>query len=284
MTKRKQELGFISDEPIKIVLLGESTTGKSVLFHKLNKLTDPDYQFPKNHCATDNFDFNRITLTTTIGEIIVDLWDTAGQENKGGLLRDAYLKGADGVLLLYDISEHSTIINISKWLDQIKKVFKTLRSINDIDRKKIKDFMSIDKITVENLKNIMCVIENTFDLSYIENMTFDNYKEESRNFIINNKYNNIQLLTKKIETSNNFMDNLVLELEKYIEEQNSKVIKKDMNSITLKFNDREGHYMLLTKRRCKILQEKLNKMSTAGIDSIDINGISIKVKDLDCSL
>jgi DNA mismatch repair protein MutS len=168
------------------------------------------------------------------------------------------------------------IFHLYNTLEQIKTVFRTLRSINDIDRKIIKSKLSIDKIVVEQLKSLMSFIENTFDLSYIENITFTNYKEETRNYIINNKYDNILLLTKKIETSNNFMDNLVLTLEKYIEEQNNKVIKKDSNSITLKFNDREGHYMLLTKRRCKILQEKLNKMS-----SIDINGIQIMIKDLE---
>ena len=35
----------------------------------------------------------------------VDLWDTAGQENRGGKLRDAYLKGADGVLVLTEWDE-----------------------------------------------------------------------------------------------------------------------------------------------------------------------------------
>lgn len=108
--------------PFKIVLLGDGCIGKSTLFHKLSLIKDPAYQFPKTYSATDNFDFNRITLTTNIGTVVIDLWDTAGQENKGGLLRDAYLKGADGVLLLYDISEHSTITNISKWLTQIKNV------------------------------------------------------------------------------------------------------------------------------------------------------------------
>ena len=108
--------------PFKIVLLGDGCIGKSTFFHKLCMIKDKHYQFPKTYSATDNFDFNRITITTNIGNIVIDLWDTAGQENKGGLLRDAYLKGADGVLLLYDISEHSTIINISKWLTQIKNV------------------------------------------------------------------------------------------------------------------------------------------------------------------
>ena len=108
-------------EPKKIVLLGDGCIGKSTLFDKLDKLTDDNYRFPKKYKATDNFDFKRIEIKTSGGIATVDFWDTAGQENRGGLLRDAYLKGADGVLLLYDVTESKTKQNIPKWLDQIKK-------------------------------------------------------------------------------------------------------------------------------------------------------------------
>ena len=109
-------------DPKKIVLLGDGCIGKSTLFDKLNKLTDDNYRFPKKYKATDNFDFKRIEVKTTSGIAVVDFWDTAGQENRGGLLRDAYLKGADGVLLLYDVTEGKTKQNIPKWLEQIKKI------------------------------------------------------------------------------------------------------------------------------------------------------------------
>lgn len=109
-------------EPKKIVLLGDGCIGKSTLFEKLSHLTDPEYTFQKKYKATDNFDFNRLKITTNAGIATIDLWDTAGQETRGGMLRDAYLKGADGVLLLYDVTESSTTENIPKWLDQIKKV------------------------------------------------------------------------------------------------------------------------------------------------------------------
>ncbi len=61
-------------------------------------------------------------MQTNAGTTTIDLWDTAGQENRGGKLRDAYLKGADGVLLLYDVSEKRTIDNVPTWLEQIKTV------------------------------------------------------------------------------------------------------------------------------------------------------------------
>ena len=106
----------------KIVLFGDGCTGKSTMYEKLCNLTNADYKFQKNYSATDNFDFIRIQIKTTIGNISIDLWDTAGQENRGGKLRDAYLKGADGVLLFYDIGEKKSALNIPEWLSDIKKV------------------------------------------------------------------------------------------------------------------------------------------------------------------
>ncbi len=105
----------------KIVLLGDGCTGKSTFFHKLNTMDKPDYKFPKNYKATETFDFNRINLDTNFGKLTIDLWDTAGQETKGSL-RDAYLKGADAVLLLYDVTKPKSIENITKWLEQVKRV------------------------------------------------------------------------------------------------------------------------------------------------------------------
>ena len=123
MKRRYQEtVSNIIGDPKKIVLLGDGCIGKSTFFQKLDQLTDEDYRFSKKYKATDNFDFKRINVKTSIGTIVVDLWDTAGQESRGGLLRDAYLKGADGVLLMYDLTESKTKDNIQKWIEQVKKV------------------------------------------------------------------------------------------------------------------------------------------------------------------
>jgi DNA mismatch repair protein MutS len=163
------------------------------------------------------------------------------------------------------------ISNLYTSLIQISKVFKIL------DKNKILESNKNTNIHIHihtSIQEISDYIEKTFDLSYIELLNYNNYKEETYNYMLNNmELNNI---AKKIETSNNCMDLLVKTLERYIEEINSKVIKKDGCAITLKFNDREGHYMLITKRRCKILKEKLTQ-----INEIDIGGIKIQVKDLE---
>lgn len=120
--KISNEVDSILGTPKKIVLLGDGCIGKSTFFNKLTNLNDENYRFPKKYQATDNFDFDRVNLKVNTGTTTIDLWDTAGQENRGGKLRDAYLKGADGILLLYDVSEKRTIENIPMWLDQIKTV------------------------------------------------------------------------------------------------------------------------------------------------------------------
>ncbi len=74
----------------KIVLFGDGCIGKSTLFHKLNNISNDDYRFPKKYKATEVFDFKRLNIKTNHGNIKMDLWDTAGQENEGGKMRDAY--------------------------------------------------------------------------------------------------------------------------------------------------------------------------------------------------
>ena len=169
----------------------------------------------------------------------------------------------------------SELINLYNSIEQINKVFKIMSGIKD-DRQIIKNNLGIDKEISDKLKQVNSYIKNTFDIEYISSLSFTNYKEEKKNFIINNKYKNLDSLMTDIDICTNFMDNLVSVLEKFIEEQNNKVIKKDCNAITLKNNDRDGHYMLITKRRCKILQDKLNKMN-----KFNVGGIEIKVSDLE---
>ena len=172
------------------------------------------------------------------------------------------------------------LVHLYNSIEQINKVFKIMRGIKDEHRIIIKKNLGIDKDISDKLKQVNNYIKTTFDMDYISGLSFANYKEEKKNFIINDKYNNLNSLMNDIDICTNFMDNLVTTLEKFIEEQNNKVIKKDCNAITLKNNDRDGHYMIITKRRCKILQDKLNKMTKFNVGGIEINVKDLEFKDL----
>ena len=70
---------------------------------------------------------------------------------------------------------------------------------------------------------------------------------------------------------------LVSELEKLIEEK-AYFSNNGKSLINLKYNERDGHYLLITTRRYKLLTKKLNKMKKIAVGSI-----KILITDLVCS-
>jgi Ras-related protein Rab-1A len=193
----------------KIVLFGDGCTGKSTMYNKIRDNKNDDYTFDKRYKATDEFNFTRIEINTSIGEVTIDLWDTAGQENKGGKLRDAYLKGADGVLLLYDVSEKKSATNIPEWLTQIKHIAPRVPvavvgnksdKLNDLDQcesVKLRDCNLQRDLGHSLVKNFLISVKN--DTHIVSNSSFWSSKVTFEveqgcliglEYILSNLYNN----------------------------------------------------------------------------------------------
>jgi small GTP-binding protein len=75
----------------------------------------------------------RPTLISTVGvnfknkrtliegeSVIVQVWDTAGQPEFHTITK-SYYKGANGIMLLYDVSDHKSFSNIDYWIKCIKE-------------------------------------------------------------------------------------------------------------------------------------------------------------------
>lgn len=97
----------------KILTLGESGVGKTCILRRF-----VEGQFNKNYLATIGIDFK--TKNITIGETVIRLkiWDTAGQDRFRNITRQ-YYKEADGILLVFDLSDNHSYENINYWIDQI---------------------------------------------------------------------------------------------------------------------------------------------------------------------
>lgn len=152
----------------------------------------------------------------------------------------------------------------------LKNSYKILNILKDYDSFEINNPDSL--LILKNINTFIKKIEEKFDLNYIININFCNYKEETKNYILNNnKLNEIENL---IKSGTNFMDYLVKELEKHVEDK--KFMNKNNDLINLKFNERDGYYLLITKRRSKKLIEKLIE-----IKEIKVGGRTIKYEDLE---
>ena len=94
---------------LKVIILGESGVGKTALLHRY-----VHGKFIEEHKATIGADF--VTQEIKIDDKIITLqmWDTAGQERFQSL-GNAFYRGADACILVYDITNDNSFGKIDEW-------------------------------------------------------------------------------------------------------------------------------------------------------------------------
>ena len=107
----------MSNEPkytFKILTLGESGVGKTCILRRF-----VENKFLKNHLATIGIDFRAKTIPINGYEVKLKIWDTAGEERFRNITNQ-YYKGADGIILVFDLTNFDTMNKIRDWYNQIK--------------------------------------------------------------------------------------------------------------------------------------------------------------------
>lgn len=89
----------------KILLIGDSGVGKSCLLVRFL-----DDNFSPSFITTIGIDFKIKTIDINGKKIKLQLWDTAGQE-RFRTITTAYYRGADGVVLVYDVLDEKTFVD-----------------------------------------------------------------------------------------------------------------------------------------------------------------------------
>ncbi|KAK7137471.1 hypothetical protein R3I94_013198 [Phoxinus phoxinus] len=106
----------IQERQLKIVLLGDGASGKTSLAIRFAQEA-----FGKQYKQTIGLDFflKRITLPGNLN-VALQVWDIGGQ-TIGGKMLDKYIYGAQGVLLVYDITNSQSFENLEDWLNMVRK-------------------------------------------------------------------------------------------------------------------------------------------------------------------
>jgi small GTP-binding protein len=100
---------------LKIVLVGETRVGKScILDRRLNDVFEE--QIPN----TIGTAFSSTFLHTDAGDVRLQLWDTAGQEQYAALA-SMYYRNAHIALLVFDITSHPTFLALRRWAQEVKE-------------------------------------------------------------------------------------------------------------------------------------------------------------------
>ena len=98
----------------KIILLGDSSVGKTAFIIQFC-----DGKFGEDSLTTIGLDRKAKFISHQDKKIQLEIWDTAGQERFRSIAKSSY-KGADGILLMYDISNYETFKHIKNWIGDIK--------------------------------------------------------------------------------------------------------------------------------------------------------------------
>eukprot|EP00485_Elphidium_margaritaceum_P003504 CAMPEP_0202697946 /NCGR_PEP_ID=MMETSP1385-20130828/11238_1 /ASSEMBLY_ACC=CAM_ASM_000861 /TAXON_ID=933848 /ORGANISM="Elphidium margaritaceum" /LENGTH=412 /DNA_ID=CAMNT_0049354531 /DNA_START=120 /DNA_END=1358 /DNA_ORIENTATION=+ len=104
------------DYLFKLVLIGDATVGKTSLL-----LRFADDSFKDNYISTIGVDFRFRTMNVDGDFVKLQIWDTAGQE-RFRTITSAYYRGADGVVLIYDLTNFRTFEHVQDWLNDVHKV------------------------------------------------------------------------------------------------------------------------------------------------------------------
>jgi len=100
----------------KIVLAGDESVGKSCC---IRRFVDDSYS--ESYKPTLGFEVSVKIIQIEQLTIICSIFDVAGQKSYQNL-RKSYYSGATGVILMFDQTNHKTLVNIGEWFREIREV------------------------------------------------------------------------------------------------------------------------------------------------------------------
>ena len=163
-----------STKIIKILLLGETSVGKTTLMKKYT-----ENEFTENYQASIGIDFKIKEITHDSNNYKLQIIDTAGQE-RFRAVSQTYFHEADGFFIIFDMAEPNTFELLDFWIGFVKEVVKDpniiilgnkcdlVESI-DITPQQINDYISktgyqIYKVSAKEKVNLNAVFTSMIDL------------------------------------------------------------------------------------------------------------------------
>ena len=101
----------------KIILIGDSGTGKTSLINRYIY-----NNFHEKYLCTIGVDFMMKKVVLDDNTVIkLQIWDTAGME-KYKQITSTYYRGAQGAIVVFDLSSQTSFNSVSKWVNDFKQI------------------------------------------------------------------------------------------------------------------------------------------------------------------
>ena len=97
----------------KVLLLGNSYVGKTCILLRFSEDI-----FKENYDVTIGLNYRIKSMTIENNPIKMQIWDTSGEEKFKAIAKNFY-RGAHGVLLVYDVCQKNSFLDVKSWIEQI---------------------------------------------------------------------------------------------------------------------------------------------------------------------
>ena len=198
---------------IKLLTLGETGVGKTSII-----LRYTENSFLNSQIYTIGIDckIKKIKIDNKVINVLI--WDTAGQERFRNITSH-YFNNADGILLVYDISNRESFEKLNYWLNEInQKIDKNKINLILVGNKR--DIINFNNSKTENeednINNIKCKREISYEegekmaescnINFIETSALNSYNIEKGFDILSNEIINKKGKNNILKGANNFND------------------------------------------------------------------------------
>ncbi|XP_031582362.1 ras and EF-hand domain-containing protein isoform X2 [Oreochromis aureus] len=149
-TSQKAKELFAPDRLFKVVLVGNSSVGKTSLLRSFC-----EGHFHPSTTATVGIDYSVKTLTLDNMQVAMQLWDTAGQERYRSITKQFFRK-ADGVVVMYDVTVEESFKAVRPWITNVQEAagegipILLLGNKMDMDEDREVSFKEAERLAYEN--------------------------------------------------------------------------------------------------------------------------------------
>jgi len=190
-----------TDLTLKIIILGSSEVGKTCILNRYF-----NNEFKENSLSTIGIDFQTKFFKFEDKKIKVNYTDTAGQE-KFRAISVNYIKGTNGVILVFDITKRESFDLLETWMKELKQYNKVdiskvlignksdLQEKREVTKEEAEDFAQSIKCqyfesSAKTGENINEALDEIARLTYF--YVKDNEEEVSRDSIVLEREKNEQ--------------------------------------------------------------------------------------------
>lgn len=97
----------------KVITLGDASVGKTSLVYRY---CEGRY----NQRVTVGVDIQERTVTVLNDRVVLQFWDTAGEERYKHTIVSNYYRRVDAVVFVYDVTRHRTLDSIESWMRELE--------------------------------------------------------------------------------------------------------------------------------------------------------------------